>query len=110
MLKQGVREQLNKKEDFYIKNEKEFWEDFKATVDVVITGENVNIQAQNIKYTSFVRLETDPIRRTALIEKLYAMNGIDVSTLPKSAPEQMQPVNTQSQGMPIIAQSQPQTI
>ena len=110
MLKQGVREQLNKKEDFYIKNEKEFWEDFKATVDVVITGENVNIQAQNIKYTSFVQLETDPIRRTALIEKLYAMNGIDVSTLPKSTPGQMQPVNTQSEGMPIIAQSQPQTI
>lgn len=110
LLKQGVMEKLNKEEGFFIDLEKGMWKDFEPELNVVITGENVNIEAENTRDISFIQLEADPIRRTALLEEIYARNGKDISTLPKSAPENIQPVNTQGRSQPVQTEAQPQTL
>ena len=38
---------------------------------------------------TFIQLEQDPVRRTALIEMAMKKTNIDVSSLPKSSPEQL---------------------
>jgi hypothetical protein len=54
---------------------------------------------------SFITLETDPVRRSALIEMAMAKKGLDISSLPKTPPVQPQPV---AQTQPVnINQQQP---
>lgn len=105
ILKQGVMEKLNKQDEFYIGLENGMWKEFKPTLTVVITGENVNIQVENQKYLTFIPLEPDPRRRSALVEKLYAINGVDISGFPKTPEEQMmQPVSAPAPRVPMATQ------
>jgi len=66
-----------------------FWDKAKLRIKVVISGENVKMNAELESLFSFTQLETDPIRRTALIEMAMAKRNMDISSLPKSPPQQM---------------------
>ena len=82
---------MDTREDM-IKVEKALWDDFKPRIKVVIDGENVNLRTELQDQVFFIQLETDPVRRTALIEQAYAMKGRDVSLLPKSTADNIRPV------------------
>jgi hypothetical protein len=41
-------------------------------------------------YATFIQLESDPVRRSYLIEKAMQLKGIDSGSLPRSTPEQLQ--------------------
>jgi hypothetical protein len=86
-----------------IKIEQGFWDSFKPRVKVVISGENVKLMAELESLYSFIQLEADPTRRTALIELAMAKKGIDIALLPKSPPQPVQTPQTQ-------AATQPETI
>jgi hypothetical protein len=59
---------------------------------VVIVGENTNKVEELQTLATFIQMEGDPVRRTALIEMVMAKKGIDVAKLPKTPPQpQIQP-------------------
>jgi len=89
-LKERKMEEITKNKKAVIKIEKGFWDGFKPRVKVVITGENVQLAGELESLYSFIQLEADPIRRTALIEMAMAKKNIDISNLPKSPPMPMQ--------------------
>jgi len=60
----------------------------KPRVAVIITGENINLIKDLESLSSFISLETDPVRRTALIEMAMRKQGINVDDLPKTPPVQ----------------------
>jgi hypothetical protein len=74
-----------------------YWDNFKPRVKVVITGENVNLAGELESLASFISLEQDPIRRTALIEKAMARKGYDISDLPRSE----MPTQSRGGGRPV---------
>ena len=75
-LKNQKIEELKKKKELLVKLEKEMWDNFKPRAKVVITGENYNLISELETLKSFIQLEQDPIRRTALIE--MAMGKKDI--------------------------------
>jgi len=77
--------------------EKEMWKDFLPKIRVSITGENYALATEMDTLSSFISLETDGLRRTALIEMAMKKKGINVTSLPKTPPAQpVQPTqNTQ---------------
>ena len=91
-----------RKDKGQVKLLKDFWKGFKPRVEVVISGENVNLAKEMETRATFIGLEVDPVRRTALIEEAMTLAGIDVEGLPKSEPQQ------QPQAQPILSESQPQ--
>ncbi len=88
-LKQNKIKELQERPQALIKYSKGMFKDFKPRAKVVITGENVRIATELESLSTFIALEQDPIRRTALIEKAMRLTGIDAESLPKSTPEQM---------------------
>ena len=92
-LKESKLAELIRSQKASVKIEKGFWDSFKPRIKVVITGENVRLAADLESMLSFIQLEADPIRRSALIEMAMAKKNIDISNLPKSPPQpqQMQP-------------------
>jgi len=86
MLKTQKLQEIKSKPEQYLKLEKKIWDSFKPRIRVVITGENVNLQVELDTLSTFIQLEQDPVRRTALIEMAMAKKGIDVKGLPKSPP------------------------
>ena len=74
----------------YIKAENEWLEGVKPRVIVIISGENINLIQDLETLSSFIALEADPIRRTALIEKAMRIKGINVDDLPKTEQTQQQ--------------------
>ena len=91
--------ELQRNKSIRVQLEEGMWDNFKPRAKVVITGENFNLAAENEKYKSFIQLEQDPIRRTALIEIAMAKNQIDVSGLPKT---EVQPVEAQPKAQPTL--------
>lgn len=85
-LKNQKIEELKKKKELLVKLEKEMWDNFKPRAKVVITGENYNLISELETLKSFIQLEQDPIRRTALIEMAMGKKGINVDKLPKTPP------------------------
>lgn len=65
---------------------KELLKHYKPRVTCIITGEQYDFQSELNTYAYFVSLEPDPVRRTALIELMMRKKGIDIGSLPKSAP------------------------
>ncbi len=88
-LKQNKIKELQERPQALIKYSREMFKDFKPRAKVVITGENVRIRTELESLRTFIALETDPVRRTALVEKAMRLTGIDAESLPKSTPEQM---------------------
>jgi len=106
-LKMG---ELLKDKQAIIKLQKEFWTGFKPRAMVDITGERVALGAELESLATFIELEQDPIRRTALIEMAMSKKGIDIEKLPKTEVQPQQP-QQQPQGQPkqMAGQLQPQT-
>ena len=80
-------EELKKRPQILMKSVENLFEDYKPHVQVVITGEQVNLDADLQTMGTFVSLEGDPVRRTALIELMMKKKGIDVASLPKTPPQ-----------------------
>lgn len=89
IIKEAKMEDIMENKKAVIKVEEGFWESFRPRVKVIITGENVRLAAELESLYSFIQLESDPIRRTSLIEMAMAKRNIDISSLPKSTPEQL---------------------
>lgn len=100
LAKQQKLEELQKRPHLLMKGLKDIFDDFKPSVSIDITGENSTLPQDMQTYSTFTELEQDPIRRSAMIEMAMAKKGIDVASLPKSSPEQMQPQMGQGQGQP----------
>jgi len=88
-LKEAKLEQLIIDKKAEVEIVKGFWDDFEPRVKVVITGENVRLAAEMESLFSFIQLETDPVRRSYLVEMAMAKQNIDISSLPRSTPEQL---------------------
>jgi len=86
MMKQQALQGLQSRPEQFLKLSKDMWDEFKPRMTVVITGENVNMLAELETLQTFITLETDVVRRTALIELAMKRKGIDVESLPKSPP------------------------
>jgi len=89
MLKDAKMAEIQKRPQQLIKLEKGLFDGFKPRVRVVISGENVNLAQELETLSTFINLEQDPVRRTALIEIAMMKRGIDVGTLPKTPTEQL---------------------
>ena len=81
--------EIQSNKDVRIKLIKEMWSNIKVRASITITGENTNLNADIQKLQVAVQMEADPIRRSALIEKIMIKLGIDTSNLPKANPEIM---------------------
>ncbi|MFA5394648.1 MAG: hypothetical protein WC346_01365 [Methanogenium sp.] len=89
-IKQRELDALMQKKEVLVNLEDEMWEDFKPRVKVAITGENYNLAVELETLQTFIALEQDPVRRTALIEIAMGKKGIDAKSLPKTPPVQPQ--------------------
>lgn len=87
-IKAAKLDELKNKTTF-LKEFKDVFEGYKPRVSVVITGENVDLQSKLQTLATFIQLETDPVRRSHLVEKAMRMAGVDVGALPRSTPEQL---------------------
>jgi len=95
MLKAQKLQEVQARPEQFLKLEKGMWDGVKPRISVVITGENVNMLAELETLQTFIALEQDPVRRTALIELAMKKKGVDVEALPKSPP--MPPPQPQQQ-------------
>ena len=86
ILKEAKLKELLQNKEAAIKSGKEYWEGFKMRARVDITGERVALMAELETLANFIGLESDPVRRTALIELAMKKKGIDVERLPKTPP------------------------
>lgn len=104
-LKEQKIQELLKNKEVVVKLEREMWDDFAPRAIVVITGENVNVISDLETLQTFIALEQDSLRRTALIELAMKKKGMDVDKLPKSPPQMMQPQQprqTQNQNQQMV--------
>jgi len=99
-LKDLKLQELLKNKNATLKLGKEYWEGFKPRAKIDITGERVALMAELETYATFINLESDPIRRTALIEKAMKLKGIDVEKLPKTSAEQQMAIAGRGQALP----------
>ena len=102
-LKEAKLKELLRKKEGVVELEKEMWEGFAPRVFVNIVGENVNVVKELQDLATFIQLEMNQERRTALIELAMAKVNIDVSKLPKSLP-QLQPVQQSMANTPMSPQ------
>lgn len=98
IIKEKKLEEIMKDKVAILEISKGFWDNFKPRVKVVITGENVQLAEEMQSMQSFIALEADPIRRTALIEMAMAKRNIDISSLPKTPPITQEQVIQAQQG------------
>lgn len=100
-LKQEKFEEIAKKPEVMVDLIKGFFDDVKPRVRVTITGEQTRLATEMETLSSFIALEQDPLRRSALIEIAMAKNGIDIGNLPKMTPQMM--ASPQGQQEPVSA-------
>lgn len=91
-IKTQQLEKIKKNKNLFVKEFHAMLEDYKPRAAVVITGENIDIQEKLQTLGTFISMESDPVRRSYLIEKAMRLKGIDVGALPRSTPEQLQGV------------------
>jgi hypothetical protein len=85
-IKMKKLQELLRNKEATVKLEKEMWKDFLPKVTISITGENYALSVEMDTLNSFISLEQDPVRRTALIEMAMKKKNINVSSLPKTPP------------------------
>jgi len=86
-LQEAKLEELKKRPQLLLANTKKLWEDVKPHVIIDITGEGLRLPEDLESLKSFIQLEVDPVRRSAMIELAMRKKGIDVGALPKSPPQ-----------------------
>ena len=100
-IKEEKIKELSINKDVIVKLSKKMWANFKPRVKVVITGENFDLIDDLETLKSFITLEQDPVRRTALIEMAMRKKNIDIEALPKT---EVQQEPQQPQQQPVQAQ------
>ena len=96
-LKAEKIKEIKERPEQFIKLENGWLDGVQPRVSVVIDGENVSLQQDLDTLATFINLETDPIRRTALIERAMKRKGISIDDLPKTeqqpqvSPEKLAP-------------------
>ena len=93
-LKQDKLDELKQRPQLLMKANKEMFDRFKPHISVIITGEQINLNADLQTLMGFAQLEADPVRRTALIELMMKKKGIDAGALPKTEQQPQQPQPT----------------
>jgi len=94
-IKEEKMKELSQKKDIFMKGIKSVFENYRARVSIVITGENTRRYEEIDMFTKFTPLITDPVRRDAMVDLAMQRAGIDVGNLPKSPPpEPVQPKQT----------------
>jgi len=91
--------ELRKRPQAILKLEEGIFDDIKPRMRIIITGENINLRAEMESLATFISLEQDPVRRTALIEKAMRLKGVFIEDLPKSTPEQLAGGKITSEGL-----------
>lgn len=86
LLKAQKLEELKNQEQLLMKALKEYWKEYKPNVNVIITGENINLDSDLQTLSSFAQLEADPVRRSAILELMARKKGLDFASLPKTPP------------------------
>ncbi len=87
-LKVEKMDELKNRPQLLVKATEDLFKRFKPRVSVVITGEQVNLDAELQTLSGFIGLEQDPVRRSAMIEMAMRKTGVDTGALPKSQPAQ----------------------
>jgi hypothetical protein len=106
-IKTAKLQELMKNKEALVELEKDMWKEFYPRIRVSITGENYQLATELDTLNSFIQLEQDPVRRTALIEMAMSKKNIDVSSLPKTPPAPPpQPQQVQGAGMDQVLQEQ----
>ena len=90
-LKAQKIEELQGRPQLLMKASKDMFKRFKPRVSIIITGEQINLDADLQSLGTFIALEQDPVRRTAMIEIAMRKSAIDVGGLPKTPQQQAQP-------------------
>lgn len=96
-----------KKRTLFVKEFKKAFENFSPRVSVVITGENTRRDVERETMAQFTQFETDPVRRSALVEEAMRRSGIDVGSLPKTPPEQLAQQVAPPAASPSLSQEEP---
>ena len=81
--------ELKRDDAIFIKEFNKLFKDYRPNAAVIITGENIDLPAKKASLATFIQLESDPVRRTHLIERVMKLDGIDIGDLPKSTPDQL---------------------
>lgn len=115
-LKAAELNKLMARPQLLMKGLKQTFKDFEPSVSCVITGENSTLPQDMQTLSTFIALEQDPVRRSALIEMALAKKGFDVAALPKSGPAPAQnnapalpgagdqpPANNQPAAKPVVS-------
>ncbi|MDD4110212.1 MAG: hypothetical protein PHS54_01515 [Clostridia bacterium] len=92
-IKETKFAEIMSKPDKFIKAQKKWMANVRPRISVIISGENIGLAQELETLATFIALEQDPVRRTALIEKAMKIKGINVEALPKT--EQMPQQQTQ---------------
>jgi hypothetical protein len=85
-----------KRQPLFVKEFNKLLEGYKPLVAIIITGENVDLPGKLQTLSTFISLETDPVRRSYLVERAMRLKGMDVGSLPRSTPDQLAGVKPQS--------------
>ncbi len=85
-IKVQKREEIMKNPEQLIQLEQGWADQIRPRISVVISGEHVSMTEDLATLATFIQLEADPVRRTALIERAMKRKGIDVADLPKTPP------------------------
>ena len=106
-LKAEKMRELSREPTIFLKEFKSMFDNYKARVSVVITGENVDRNSKLRAWGYFISLETDPVRRTFMNEKAMRVAGLDVGELPRTEPGQQPQASQQQRGAPTAQPQEP---
>jgi len=92
-----------KEKDPVLKNNEKIWEDVLPRLQLTITGENMDSAEEIETLTTFIQLETEPIRRGELMDIAYKAKGYDITPMEEIMQQQEQ---QQSEMERLLAQQQ----
>jgi len=99
-LTRVVCEEYKKKPEMFVDDVKAALKDIQPRVSVIISGENINKQSELQSLATFIQLETDPVKRSAMLDEARKKQGIRIprTTTP---PEQMQQPKATTANQPM---------
>lgn len=95
-LKQAKLEELSQTEPL-LQNMKELWDNILPRIHITITGENYDTSENLQTIAATIQFETDPVRRSFLLDTIYSAKGIPVPPAVQQgmAPSSGSPTNKQ---------------
>lgn len=82
LIRESKLRELSKSKDEFVSVERDYWSGFTARVEVDITGEAFDVNAEAQTIAQFLALETDPVRRQFLLDSVWTKYRIDTTKLP----------------------------